>query len=85
MTTTDTQPDNLSRSPALAPVNVDAIVMLPCEGSEGPCNRKDATHYRQNTRYANEEDNWRTLCPECRRNNDAYWADMWADYYRDCL
>lgn len=49
------------------------------------CGEPGATRYRQNTKYAEEEHNWVTLCPPCKEENDAYWEDMWADYYSSCL
>lgn len=49
------------------------------------CGHTGAVRYHQNTRYVEEESNWVTLCPDCRKENDEYWNDMWADYYRGCL
>lgn len=49
------------------------------------CNSEEAVRYRQRTQYVDEESNWVTLCDKCREENDAYWDDMWADYYSDCL
>ena len=58
---------------------------MQCEGWDGPCERQDAQRQRQNTRYAEDEQNWVTLCPDCMKANVAYWADMWSDYYGGCL
>ena len=35
---------------------------------------------RQNTQYENDESNWAVLCEEHHKDNDEYWADMWAEY-----
>ena len=51
-----------------------------CTGVSGPCG-KQGKWRRQNTRYADDESNWVMLCDECATENDAYWAEMWADYY----
>lgn len=56
-----------------------------CQGWEGPCDRKDARLERQNTQYCDDTYNWRVLCPECQELSDKHWAEMWADYYSDCL
>lgn len=59
-----------------------------CEGAcemTNHCKSRNATRYHQRTQFHNEEQNWVTLCPECRKHNDAYWDEMWADYYSDCM
>lgn len=58
---------------------------VPCEGWEGPCESMNAKRRPQNTRYCDEERNWVTLCDDCMKLNRAYWADMWADYYSNCM
>lgn len=58
---------------------------MKCLGWEGSCERTDAERFRQNTQYVDEERNFTVLCPECRALNEAYWRDMWADYYGNCL
>lgn len=40
---------------------------------------------RQNTSYADDEKNFFTGCKPCEEENDRYWDEMWADYYRSCL
>lgn len=60
-------------------------VLLQCRGWDGPCERTDAIRQRQNTAYVDDESNWVTLCPECMKSNDAYWKDMWAEYYAGCI
>lgn len=45
------------------------------------CNRFGAETYHQHTCYVDYDSNIVTLCPECREENDQYWADMWSDYY----
>ena len=58
---------------------------IPCQGWEGPCGSRNATRQRQNTAYADDNQNWVTLCPSCMKANAEHWADMWADYYSGCL
>lgn len=40
---------------------------------------------RQNTNYVEDESNFATLCADCQKEADAYWSDMWADYYAGCM
>lgn len=49
------------------------------------CNCRGAVTYRQRTNYTTESENIVTLCPVCRKENDAYWDDMWLDYYSGLL
>lgn len=67
------------------PMNTTKEQRSRCDGWDGPCERMDATRQRQNTKYVEDERNWVTLCPQCMKANDAYWADMWADLYGGCL
>jgi len=74
-----------TQAPAL---RCEAIVRpsgLQCHGWEGPCDSKDAIHRRQNTRYSDDTQNWVTLCDDCMKTNHAYWADMWSDFYSNCM
>ena len=41
----------------------------------------DMIRYHQGTKYVDDDSNWATLCPECRTENDEYWAEMWDRYY----
>lgn len=50
-------------------------------GKTGP----DVKRKRQNTAYVDDEANFNSLCPPCQEEADAYWAEMWAEYYRGCL
>ena len=68
---------------ALAPVQT--ATGYRCHGWEGPCERGDAQVMRQNTQYVDDRQNWVCLCPECAKVNARHWADMWSDYYSDCL
>jgi Zn finger protein HypA/HybF involved in hydrogenase expression len=52
--------------------------MMKCERCE---TSKDVVRYHQRTQYVEEESNWVTFCPACRKDNDDYWDDMWIDYY----
>lgn len=36
---------------------------------------------RRATRYVNEADNWLTACKKCQDEDDAYFADLWNQYY----
>jgi hypothetical protein len=58
---------------------------LQCRGWDGPCESTNATHRRQNTRYADDARNWVTLCDDCMKANHEHWSDMWADYYANCM
>jgi hypothetical protein len=49
------------------------------------CEREDAVRYHQNTKFVDEERNWVTLCPPHIEENEAYWADMWSQYYQGCM
>ena len=51
-------------------------LVLYCESCRGP----NAIRYRQNTLYVEEELNWVTLCPECKRENDENWEERWREY-----
>lgn len=58
---------------------------LRCHGFEGPCERADATYQRRNTNYVNDESNFVTLCPDCMEASEAYWAEMWQEYWSSDL
>lgn len=49
------------------------------------CGAIVATRARQRTAYVDDARNWVTLCKRCHKENDAYWDDMWAEYYRGVL
>lgn len=49
------------------------------------CGRGNAITYRQHTFYQNKDDNYVTLCPICKIENDEYWDEMWKDYYSGCM
>ena len=40
---------------------------------------------RRNTAYADDASNFLTVCRECQDEDDAYYAERWADYYAGCL
>ena len=52
-----------------------------CQGWEGPCERRDASVFRQHTAYVVDLSNWVCLCPECAKGNAIHWDDMWATLY----
>ena len=66
---------------------IDQITGHAVPGSErcDRCGRSGATRTRQNTAYDDEKANWETLCPECQEEGDAYWKEMWRDYYASVL
>ncbi len=49
------------------------------------CDTLGAVVHRQNTQYVDDQQNWRCLCSACREENDENWAEMWADYYANCM
>lgn len=52
-----------------------------CEG----CGAVGATVHRQNTQYVDDAQNWRCLCEPCHKENADNWADVWSDYYANCM
>lgn len=53
-----------------------------CQGfEEDRCENINAKWERNNTNYEIDRYNWSYLCPEHRKACDAYWDEMWADYY----
>ena len=36
---------------------------------------------RRSSAYVEEADNWLTACKECQDMDDAYFADLWDQYY----
>lgn len=45
------------------------------------CKLRPGQWRRQNTQYTDDRSNWVFLCEGCNRENEAYWDDMWAEYY----
>lgn len=37
--------------------------------------------WRRNTQYVEESQNWLTACKECHEEDEAYFDDLWAQYY----
>jgi len=58
---------------------------LKCEGWGYPCDRTDAWKEHMNTQYEHEESNYAILCPECWKECNEHWKEMWADYYSNCM
>lgn len=56
---------------------------IPCQGWERPCESRNATRQRQDTKYVDDDQNWVTLCPCCMKANAEHWADVWADMWAD--
>lgn len=55
-----------------------------CMGDEGPCINKGKA-YRQNTAYHKAISNWRILCEDCIKSNEAHWKERWEEYYAGLL
>ncbi len=36
---------------------------------------------RRHTQYCDEASNWLTACRECHEEDDAYYDELWNDYY----
>lgn len=36
---------------------------------------------RRHTQYCDEAANWLTACRECQEEDDAYYDELWKDYY----
>ena len=54
---------------------------MTCQGFLHSCDSDEAVRYRMHTQYVNEDSNYMDLCPDCRADCDAYWKEMWEDYY----
>ena len=54
---------------------------------QGGCGKNDDTvqRRRQRTQYVDDKENFKALCPECQKNEDEYWDEMWKDYYANCM
>lgn len=55
---------------------------MKCEGFSAPCENLNAEKRRQNTKYIDDEDNFKVLCPDCQQESNEHWEDSWNDYYR---
>ena len=55
-----------------------------CQGHENLCTN-NGIRRRCNTKYIDDELNYMVLCDDCFESVQAYWADMWSDYYADCM
>lgn len=66
---------------ALPSVPLQPFVQCPC------CKRtvRGVKRRRTNTRYVNDERNFILSCLSCYRDEEAYWAERWAEYYADCM
>jgi hypothetical protein len=65
--------------------NMEQPTKLKCKGWHGPCDREDAKRGHMNTRYVDIECNYATLCPDCWKECDEHWEDMWAEVYSQCM
>lgn len=43
--------------------------------------RRSIKTTRRNTAYVNEPDNWLTACKKCHIEDEAYFDDLWEQYY----
>lgn len=74
---------NKDTAPPVVLVHFDRLQLPVCMG---PHEHETAGElYRQNTSYANGISNWVVVCADCRKENDAHWAERWADYYAGVL
>lgn len=55
-----------------------------CRGFDGPCFRWGRTTHRGTT-YADQDRNWKVLCPDCADAEQAHWEEMWTNYWRSVL
>ena len=39
----------------------------------------------RNTQYNDPASNWLTACKECQEEDDAYFSDLWSQYYSSIL
>ena len=45
------------------------------------CGKEGAENRRQITAYADDKQNFATLCDGCQEETNEYWQDQWNDYY----
>lgn len=65
-------------------VKFDEIQQGRCTGFSGPCDTGlPGKFHRQNTQYHKQIQNYGSLCSECQKESDDYWAEMWANYRAD--
>lgn len=62
-------------------VQESLTILFQCQGFGSQCFNHNATRYRMNTAYHDEEDNWTILCPDCQEDCSEHWKNMWAEYY----
>ena len=43
------------------------------------------TTERRHTQYCEESNNYLTACPDCQYEDDAYFDELWKDYYASRL
>lgn len=77
---------NIEQLTALLESEKKAIEGLICEGMYGPCERRDVSEVICRTQYCEAAMNINPiLCPDCAKEYNEYWDEMWADYYSGCL
>lgn len=47
--------------------------------------KRNVKSHRRITQYVDNESNYLTACPDCRLDDDDYWAMRWEDYYSGLL
>ena len=57
---------------------LDRLFGLKCQACDK--RKRNVRRRHQNTAYANEASNWRTLCNECQAIEDDYWDERWDEY-----
>jgi len=67
----------------------------PCKRTDATRNRQN-TQYHVNRKISKiqyvsgvrkiiDDENYATLCPECQKESNEYWAGMWAEYWSSVL
>ena len=56
---------------------------MKCEGFGGTCERTDAIRYRTLTAYEDDEKNFMNLCPDCQKESDAYYEELWREMAKE--
>lgn len=54
------------------------------QSSSTPCDNPGIRR-RQNTAYVDEESNYNVFCESCQVEADAYWDEMWQEYWNGIL
>lgn len=61
-------------------VKFDEIQSGKCEGFSGPCG-KPGVLFHAHTAYHKTISNYHVHCPDCIKESDEHWDEMWKEYY----